>query len=125
MKTLIFVSLTISAFATSAFAAKVTLRFENTLVGVHQTGSGMERVYVETLADGKVRISMGRVVPQVVEATIVNDLRPTDGPLVLKLGAVGTLAVGSGFNPTGTQSFTLTKGSDTIELHPLVFMDVK
>jgi hypothetical protein len=124
-KLMLITALSLGVFSINAFAEKVSLQFNNVLVGVHQTATGMERIYIEPLADGTVRVSMGRVVPQVVEATVIKDSRPTDGPLSLKLGAVGNLIVGSGFTPDGTQSFALMLGSESIELKPLVYLNIK
>ena len=101
---MLIAALSLGMFSLNASAEKVTLQFNNVLVGVHQTATGMERVYIEPLADGTVRDSMGRVVPQVVEATVIKESIPTDGPLSLKLGSVGNLIVGYGFTPDGTSS---------------------
>lgn len=117
-------ALAIGTFSSSAFAEKVNLQFSDVLVGVLNTDSAFERVYVTIQADGKIQLSIGRIPPVILEATVESDQRPSDGPLTLNLGGDRKLIVGSGFTPDGVQSFTLVMGDNSVQLKPLVFLNV-
>ena len=119
------VILLLALFAEGAFAAKASLR-TGALVG----SSGSERVYVNVEPSGKILITRSDFTqstspaPILEEPTIIQDARPMDGALRLKVGDA-ELDVGSGDTMDGSISYVLTVGKDRIELKPIVYFDIQ
>ena len=120
MKTLLMISALLLA---TSIAQASSVKFESAhLVGIESsTTGGVKRIFITATADGKLIINFD----EVVDAQVISDRRAADGALELNLGKGRTLVVTSGFSADGLTHYYLKTGTETIELKPNVFLNVK
>lgn len=102
-------------FSVSAFAKKAEMNFSH-LVGLHDD----QRIEVSLTEEGLVRIFGYKIGETVSEAKVLRDMRPVDGPLMMKIGNF-ELSVGSGRTVDQNVSYMLKIDGQWVELKPVVY----
>lgn len=108
--------------ATVAKAADPSFRF----AGLSGWAQNVGKVYI-SISNGKMVLNV-KGESETLEPTIIEDMRPTDGPLILDLGKGRTLKVTSGYSLTGDVQYFLNIGTvvdQDIKLSPVVYFNLK